>query len=82
VRPPASALKYYLRLTLVTPLVLLALLLQTVWSLSREAYLCSLLIYRDELKPLYSSYAYLWTRESCRRASTLARGASPWSKQG
>lgn len=81
-RPPASTLSYYFRLTLGTPLILLAIILQTFWSLGREAYLGSLLTYKHELKPLYSSYAYLWTRESCRRASTLARGANPWSKQG
>lgn len=80
-RPPASTLSYYFRLTLGTPLILLAITLQTFWSLGREAYLCSRLIYRDELKPLYASYAHLWTRESCRRATTLARGANPWCKQ-
>ena len=81
-RPPASALSYYLRLTLSTPFILLAMLLQTAWSLWWEAVSCARLIYRDELRPMYASYFELWTVKACRRATSLARGSGMWSRQG
>ena len=80
--PPTSTLSYYLRITLGSPFILLAMLLQTAWSMTTGALCCWRLVYQQELKPMYASYVELWTPKACRRARSLARGSSPWSKYG
>lgn len=76
-RPRASAAGYYSGLALASPLVILAMTLQTVWSLVWETYAGARYMLRTELLPMYASYFEMWTPSACRRAGTLARGVRP-----
>lgn len=75
--PPSSPLRYYTTITLATPMVLLAMVLQTLWSIFWEAYASARYMLRTELLPMYASYFEMWTPSACRRAGTLARGVRP-----